>query len=110
MVRGGGMAKAYEISVWEPLPDKFDELNETIKSLAKAFVEAGVSKVELLSGVAGKDVGHVVVIQHFKGLADNGAMNETIMDSVPMKTWREEHAGDFPAKLISHDLYSEIEG
>ena len=104
------MAKAYEISVWEPLPDKFEEFNETIKSLAKAFVEAGVSKVELLSGVAGKDVGHVVVIQHFKGLADNGALNETIMDSVPIKTWREEHAGDFPAKLISHDLYSEIEG
>jgi hypothetical protein len=27
-----------------------------------------------------------------------------------MKAWREAHAGDFPAKLISHDLYSEIEG
>jgi len=104
------MAKAYEISVWEPLPGKFEEFEETIKSLAKAFVESGVSKVDLLGGVAGKDVGRVVVIQHFKGLADNGALNETIMDSVPVKAWREAHSGDFPAKLISHDLYSEIEG
>ena len=104
------MAKAYEISVWEPLPGKFEEFEETIKSLAKAFVESGVSKVDLLGGVAGKDVGRVVVIQQFKGLADNGALNEVIMDSVPMKAWREAHSGDFPAKLISHDLYSEIEG
>jgi hypothetical protein len=104
------MAKAYEISVWEPLPGKFEEFQETIKSLAKAFVESGVSKVDLLGGVAGKDVGRVVVIQQFKGLADNGALNETIMDSPAMKAWREAHGGDFPAKLISHDLYSEIEG
>jgi hypothetical protein len=104
------MAKAYEISVWEPLPGKFEEFEETIKSLAKAFVESGVSKVDLLGGVVGKDVGRVVVIQQFKGLADNGALNENIMNSEAMKAWREAHSRDFPAKLISHDLYSEIEG
>lgn len=79
------MAKAYEISIWEPHPGKFEEFMETIKSLTKAFVEAGVSKVDLLTGVAGKDVFRVVVIQHFKGLADNGSVNETIGDSAPMK-------------------------
>jgi hypothetical protein len=103
------MAKAYEISIWEPHPGKSDEFMETIKSLTKAFVEAGVSKVDLLTGVAGKDMFRVVVIQQFKGLADNGAVNESIGDSAAVKAWREAHPGDFPAKLISHDLYQEID-
>ena len=102
------MAKAYEISIWEPNPGKGDEFLETIKSLTKAFVEAGVSKVELMTGVVGKDMFRVVVIQHFKGLADNGAVNESIGDSAAVKAWRESHPGDFPATLISHDLYQEI--
>jgi hypothetical protein len=103
------MAKAYEISVWDPHNGKFDEFMEVIKSLKVAFMASGVSQVELLTGAAGKDVGHVVVIQHFKGLADNGALNETIMDKEPMKKWREEHPGEFPADLLSHDLYQEID-
>ena len=44
------MAKAYEISIWEPDPEKSDEFMETIKSLTKAFVESGVSQVDLLTG------------------------------------------------------------
>jgi hypothetical protein len=103
------MSKAYEISIWEPDPGKGEEFTEIIKSLTKAFVESGVSHVDLLTGVAGKDVFRVVVIQHFKGLADNGTVNETIGDSPAMKAWREEHPGNFPAKLISHDLYQSID-
>jgi hypothetical protein len=49
------------------------------------------------------------VIQHFKGLADNGAVNESIGDSAAMKVWREAHPGGFPGKLISHDLYQSID-
>jgi hypothetical protein len=103
------MSKAYEISIWEPHPEKFDEFMELIKSLTKAFVESGVSKVELLTGVAGKDMFRIVVIQHFKGLADNGAVNESIGDSPAMKAWREAHPGSFPANLISHDLYQSLD-
>ncbi len=103
------MAKAYEISIWEPNAGKFEEFMETIKSLTKAFVEAGVSHVELLTGVAGKDMFRVVVIQHFKGLADNGAVNESIGDHPAMKAWREAHSGDIPGKLISHDLYQGLD-
>jgi len=109
MTKGVRMSKAYEISIWEPNPGKSDEFMETIKSLTKAFVESGVSKVDLLTGVAGKDMFRVVVIQHFKGLADNGAVNESIGGSPAMKAWRDAHPGDFPAKLISHDLYQEID-
>lgn len=103
------MTKAFEISVWDPHPGKFDEFTETIKSLRTAFLASGVSQIELLTGVAGKDVGHVVVIQHFKGLADNGAVNESIGQSDAMKAYREEHPGAFPANLISHDLYQELD-
>jgi hypothetical protein len=103
------MSKAYEISIWEPHAGKFEEFVETIKSLTKAFVESGVSQVELLTGVAGKDMFRVVVIQHFKGLADNGAVNESIGDSPAMKAWREAHPGNFPGDLISHDLYQSLD-
>jgi hypothetical protein len=103
------MAKAYEISVWDPQNGKFDEFVSLIKSLREAFLEAGVSRVELLTGAAGKDVGKIVVIQHFKGLADNGALNESIGNSPVMKKWREDHPGEFPANLISHDLYQELD-
>lgn len=103
------MAKAYEISIWDPHEGKFDEFLELIKSLRVAFLETGVSQVDLISGAAGKDVGKVVVIQTFKGLADNGALNETIGKSDTMAKWREAHPGPFPATLISHDLYEELD-
>jgi hypothetical protein len=103
------MSKAYEISIWEPEPDKFDDFLERIKAMTKAFVESGVSKIDLLTGVAGKDMFRVVVIQQFKGLADNGAINESIGDSAAMKAFRESYPGPFPAKLISHDLYQSMD-
>ena len=103
------MAKAYEISIWEPHPGKGEEFIETIKGLTKAFVESGVSKVELLTGVAGKDMFRVVVIQEFKGLADNGAVNEAMGDSPAMKVFRDNHPGEFAANLISHDLYQSLD-
>ena len=76
------MAKAYEISIWDPHAGKFDEFLEIIKTLRVAFLEAGVSQVDLLSGAAGKDVGKVVVIQTFKGLADNGALIARVRQDV----------------------------
>ena len=109
LTKGSLMSKAYEISIWEPDPGNFDGFMETIKSLTTAFVESGVSKVDLLTGVAGKDMFRVVVIQHFKGLADNGALNESIGSSPAMVAWRDAHPGDFGAKLISHDLYQSLD-
>jgi hypothetical protein len=103
------MSKAYEISIWEPDPGKSEEFIEMIKGLTKAFVEAGVSHVDLMTGVAGKDMFRVVVVQHFKGLADNGAINESIGESAPMQAFRDAHPGQFPGKLISHDLYQSLD-
>src|SRR5580658_7192409 len=103
------MSKAYEISIWEPNPGKGEEFTEIIKSLTAAFVESGVSQVDLLTGVAGKDVFRVVVIQHCKGVAGKGGVDGWVGDSAPVRAWREAHPGDFPATLISHDLYQSID-
>lgn len=101
------MAKAYEISIWKPHPGKRAEFMKGMAEVNAIFKEIGVSDVQVLEGVAGKDVGHVVVIQTFKGLADNGAINEAIGESAAMAAWNEKNKNNDYATMISHDLYSE---
>ena len=70
-------------------------------------LKAGVSSYQILSGSAGKDVGNIVVIQGFKGLADNGAINESFFSNPGVvELWKKwEH--DVIADIVSHDLYEE---
>ncbi len=103
------MATTYEISEWDSHSGEFDEFMEVIESLKVAFMESDVTQAELLTGAAGIDVGQVVVIQPFEGVADIGALNETILDNEPMKKWRDEFPGVFFADLLSHDHYEEID-
>lgn len=106
---GSYMGKAIEISVWEPHAGKLDDFLEIFGKFKKAFLEAGVSQVQVLTGVAGKDVNNVVVIQTFKGLADNGAINESISESEALKALRAQEFRSFPANIVSHDLYEVID-
>jgi hypothetical protein len=101
------MAKAYEISVWKPHVGKRADFMKGMNEVAAIFKEAGVSDIKIIEGVAGKDVGNVVVIQTFKSLTDNGKVNDAIGESAKMKAWNKKHAKDDIATLISHDLYSE---
>jgi len=101
------MAKAYEISVWKPHVGKRADFMKGMNEVAAIFKEAGVSDIKIIEGVAGKDVGNVVVIQTFKSLTDNGKVNDAIGESAKMKAWHKKHAKDDIATLISHDLYSE---
>jgi len=101
------MAKAYEISVWKPHVGKRADFMKNWDEIAKIFKEVGVSDIKILEGVAGKDVGHIVIIQTFKNLADNGKVNDAIGDNAKVKAWMKKHAKDDIATLISHDLYSE---
>ena len=101
------MAKAYEITVWKPHVGKRDAFMKNWNEIAVLFKKAGVSDIKILEGVAGKDVGNVVIIQTFKGLADNGAVNEKIGNSAKMSEWMKAHGKDDYAKLVSHDLYVE---
>ena len=49
------------------------------------------------------------MIQTFKGLADNGIVNEAVTKSSAMGEWMKKHANDDFATLVSHDLYVESE-
>jgi len=60
-----------------------------------------------MSGHAGKDVGNIVMIQTYKGLADNGIVNEAINESPVMSAWMEANKDNDTAALVSHDLYVE---
>ena len=102
------MGKAFEITVWKPHAGKRAEFLKNWAEVAAIFKDAGVSDIQLIEGVAGKDVGNVVVIQTFKSLTDNGKVNDAIGDNAKMKAWMKKHAKDDFAALISHDLYSSI--
>jgi hypothetical protein len=103
------MAKAYEITVWQPHAGMWSEALKNMKEVIEIFKSEGVSEVQILQGHAGKDVGSFVVIQTFKGLADNGAVNEAISKSAKMSEWMKAHGKDDYAKLVSHDLYVDAE-
>jgi len=100
------VGKAYEITIWKPRPGHWEDAMKNFKAVAEIFKEAGVSDIQILTGHAGKDVGNVVVIQTFKGLADNGAINEKLTDFAPMNEWMKAHGKDDFAILVSHDLYA----
>jgi hypothetical protein len=78
-----------------------------MKEWKEVSLKAGVSSYEILNGAAGKDVNHIVIIQGFKGLADNGAVNEAFFGHAEVaelwKKWQHEVIAD----LVSHDLYEE---
>ena len=101
------MARAYEISVWKPRAGKRSECLKRMNEWKEVSLKAGVSSYQILSGSAGKDVGNIVVIQGFKGLADNGAINESFFSNPGVvELWKKwEH--DVIADIVSHDLYEE---
>ncbi len=103
------MAKAYEITVWKPHTGKTSEFLERFADVKKIFLDEGVSQIDLLAGVAGKDVGHIVVIQTFKNLSDNGAVNDAIGESAAMKDLMERNKDVNIVDLVSHDLYQALE-
>jgi hypothetical protein len=78
-----------------------------MKEWKEVSLRAGVSSYEILNGTAGKDVNHIVIIQGFKGLADNGAVNETFFGNAEVAELWKKWQHDVIADLVSHDLYEE---
>jgi hypothetical protein len=101
------MAKAFEISVWKPHAGKRTECLKRMKEFKEVSLAAGVTSYEILGGAAGKDVGNIVIIQGFKGLADNGAVNETFFSNPGVIELWKKWENDVIADLVSHDLYEE---
>ena len=101
------MARAYEISIWKPHAGKRADFLKSWNEVAKIFKDNGVSEIVVMEGHAGKDVGNIVIIQTFKSLTDNGAVNDAIGASPAMKAWAEKNKNLDGATMVSHDLYSE---
>ena len=101
------MARAFEISVWKPHAGKRAECLNRMKEWREVSLKAGVSSYEILAGSAGKDVNNIVIIQGFKGLADNGAVNESFFGNPAVAELFKKWQHDVIADLISHDLYEE---
>ena len=100
------MAKALEITIWKPYPGHWAECMDRINEFKELALANGVSEVEILSGVAGKDTGNIIVIQTFKGLADNGAVNEAWGSNEAVAAFNKKHSKNPVADLVSHDLYA----
>lgn len=100
------MSKALEITVWKPHAGKWSECMERMNEFKELALGNGVSGFEIVTGIAGKDVGHIMVIQTFKGLADNGAVNESWETNEAVKAFNKKHAQNVIADLVSHDLYA----
>jgi len=101
------MARAYEISIWKPHAGKRAEVLTRMKEWKEVSLKAGVSSYEIMGGSAGKDVSNIVVIQGFKGLADNGAVNEAFFSNPEVVELWKKWQHDVIADLVSHDLYEE---
>jgi hypothetical protein len=101
------MPRAFEISVWKPHAGKRAECLERMKEWKEVSLKVGVTSYEILSGSIGKDAGNIVIIQGFKGLADNGAVNEGFFGHAEVAELWKKWQHDVIADLVSHDLYEE---
>ena len=102
------MARAFEITVWKPHVGKRSQFLKSWAEVSAIFKDNGVSDILVLNGHAGKDVGNIVIIQTFKSLTDNGAVNDAVGESKEMADWMSKNAGNDTAELVSHDLYGEV--
>lgn len=104
------MAKAIEISVYKPHSGKGKQFIEGLLKTKKEMLAAGVSEYQIIGGVAGKDVTHVLVIQTFKSLADAGAINDSLVSGRALGDWMDSNSYTDLADVVSHDLYEVLEG
>ncbi len=102
------MGRVIEMTVWKAHPGKMKEMLAIMAETRTLFLAAGVSEITIVVGAAGKDVGNATMIQTFKGLADNGAVNEALNDNAAMKAHQKKYADTNIANFISHDIYEVI--
>lgn len=99
------MGKAIEITIWKPHAGKREQNMKRLEEFKAICLKAGVSSFEVMSGAAGKDVGNIVVVQEFKGLADNGSINEAFGSNPEVLAMMKKYSTDIISDLVSHDLY-----
>jgi hypothetical protein len=100
------MAQVVERTVWRIHYGKDAVVREMMNEFKGLVLKLGVSKVEILSGLAGKDVGCIIMHQYFKNAEDNGRLNDAFGKDEAIQEFMKKRA-KMPqdADFISHDLY-----
>ena len=100
------MAQVVERTVWRTHYGKDAQVREMMNEFKALVLKLGVSKVEILSGMAGKEVGCVIMNQYFKNAEDNGRLNDAFGVDADIQAFMKKRAGmPQDADFISHDLY-----
>jgi hypothetical protein len=100
------MAQVVERTVWRTHYGKDAVVREMMNEFKALVLKLGVSKVEILSGMAGKDVGCVIMDQYFKSAEDNGKLNDAFAKDPGIQAFMKKRS-TMPqdADFVSHDLY-----
>jgi hypothetical protein len=100
------MAQVVERTVWRIHHGKDAVVREMMNEFKGLVLKLGVSKVEILSGMAGKDVGCIIMDQYFKNAEDNGRLNDAFGKDADITAFFQKRAMmPQDADFISHDLY-----
>jgi hypothetical protein len=100
------MAQVVERTVWRIHYGKDSQVREMMQEFKALVLKLGVSKVEIQSGLAGKDVGNIIMLQYFKNAEDNGRLNDAFGTDADIQAFMNKRAGmPQDAEFISHDLY-----
>jgi hypothetical protein len=100
------MAHVVERTVWRVQHGKDAVVREMMQEFKALVLKLGVSRVEIQSGMAGKDVGNVIMLQYFKNAEDNGRLNDAFAQDADIQAFMKKRS-TMPqdADFISHDLY-----
>jgi hypothetical protein len=101
------MAQVVERTVWRIHHGKNAEVTAMVNEFKGLVLKLGISKVEIHTGMAGKDVGCIIMNQYFKNAEDNGKLNDAF-GTDPALTAHFKKMATMPqiADFISHDLYA----
>ena len=101
------MAQVVERTVWRIHHGKNAEVTAMVNEFKALVLKIGISKVEIHTGLAGKDVGCIIMNQYFKNAEDNGKLNDAFGNDPGVQAHLKKMA-TMPqnADFISHDLYS----
>jgi len=100
------MSQVVERTVWKVHYGKDAAARTMLNEFKELVLKLGVSKVEIHSGLAGKDVGNVIMLQYFRSAEDNGRLNDAFAKDPAIKAFMEKRSKMEPeTDLVSHDLY-----
>ena len=100
------MAQVVERTVWRIHHGKHAEVTAMVNEFKRLVLKLGISKVEIHSGMAGKDVGCIIMHQYFKNAEDNGKLNDAFAKDPDIEAhFKKMQSQPQMADFVSHDMY-----